>query len=286
MEEYIIKIYKDKEIELEVKFDLINETVWLTSEQISKLFEKARTTMNEHISNYLLINETICRKFRQVASNGKTYNIKHYPLDLILKIGYKISVDKTNKFNNWIKETFNELKEKSHQKRLPIEFFEDGDFKLEVSVSPKEETVWLTQKQIAKLYDCSHNNISIHLKNILSNEIQSNSVVKEFLTTASDGKNYIIKYYNLDVILSVGYHINSKRGILFRKWVTTILKQYLLKGYSIDESRVILYKENYIELNNIVIRLENKVCNHESRINNLEIKEKDKEIKEKIFYEG
>ena len=88
------------------------------------------------------------------------------------------------------------------------------------------------------------------------------------------------------MIISIGFRINSKKGIIFRRWANKILKQHLTKGYSIDESRVILYKENYIELNNIVIRLENKVCNHESRINNLEIKEKDKEIKEKIFYEG
>ena len=85
-------------------------------------------------------------------------------------------------------------------------------------------------------------------------------------------KNYIVKVYSLDVILSVGYKVNSKRGILFRKWATKILSNYLMKGYAIDENRVTMYKENYIELNNTVLRLESKVDKSEKKINDVEIK--------------
>lgn len=110
----------------------------------------------------------------------------------------------------------------------------DDAVKLEVRI--EDETVWLTQAQMVELFQTTKQNISLHTNNIFKEkELDSNSVVKESLTTASDGKKYRTKYYNLDVIISVGYRIKSQRGTQFRIWSTGVLKNYLLKGYSINQ---------------------------------------------------
>lgn len=113
--------------------------------------------------------------------------------------------------------------------------FKDNEFVLDVSVSPKEETVWLNRQQIAELFDRDIKTIGKHLKNLFGEgELSKEAVVANFATTANDGKTYQVEYYNLDVIISVGYRVKSKRGILFRKWANKILKSYLLKGYALN----------------------------------------------------
>lgn len=109
----------------------------------------------------------------------------------------------------------------------------NSEVKLEVRL--EEETVWLTQMQMAELFQTSKQNVSLHTNNIFKeNKLDRNSVVKESLTTASDGKKYQVKYFNLDVIISVGYRVKSIRGTQFRQWANSVLKEYLLKGYSVN----------------------------------------------------
>jgi hypothetical protein len=144
--------------------------------------------------------------------------------------------------------------------------FEDGDFSLDVNVSPNDDTVWLTQAQIAELYAKSRTTITEHIKNIfLENELLENSVCQKFRQTANDGKTYSVKYYNLDMILSIGYRVKSIRGNIFRRWANSILKQYLMKGYVIKESRCIAHSDNLIQMNNTII-------NMNERLSNLEVK--------------
>lgn len=110
----------------------------------------------------------------------------------------------------------------------------DETLKLDVQVGG--DTVWLTQAQMVELFQTTKQNISLHTNNIFKEgELNANSVVKEYLTTASDGKRYLTKYYNLDVIISVGYRVKSLRGTQFRQWANKILKEYLLRGYSINQ---------------------------------------------------
>ncbi len=126
-----------------------------------------------------------------------------------------------------------------------IVIYDDGSVKLETTV--ENETIWLNQKQMAELFDKSKKTISEHINNIFKEgELQRDSVVRKFRTTASDGKTYNVDYYNLDVIISVGYRVKSKRGTQFRIWATKILKEYLLKGYALDQER--LKKEKLAEL--------------------------------------
>lgn len=110
------------------------------------------------------------------------------------------------------------------------------DKKVKVELYELGESVFLAQDAMAKLFDTSKQNISLHIRNILQEgELQEDSVVKEYLTTASDGKRYRTKYYNLDVIISVGYRVKSLRGTQFRQWANKVLKEYLLRGYSVNQ---------------------------------------------------
>lgn len=115
-----------------------------------------------------------------------------------------------------------------------IEGKEDG-----VQVLYHNDSVWCTQKAMAQLFDCSSDNIGLHLKNIFrSGELQEDSVTEKFSATASDGKNYMTKFYNLDAIISVGYRVNSTRATQFRQWCTFVLRQFAIRGYVIDKKRM------------------------------------------------
>jgi len=108
-----------------------------------------------------------------------------------------------------------------------------------VDVLLQNESVWLSQKAMALLFDCSTDNVSLHLKNIFeSNELEEKSVTEVFSTTASDGKNYKVKHYSLDAIISVGYRVNSTKATQFRIWATQALKEYIIKGFLLDDNRL------------------------------------------------
>jgi len=113
--------------------------------------------------------------------------------------------------------------------------YQTNDGNLKMNVRLEEETVWLTQMQMVELFQSTKQNVSLHINNaVAEGELDPNSVVKEYLTTAADGKNYRTKHYNLDAIISVGYRVKSLRGTQFRIWANKILRDYLLKGYSIN----------------------------------------------------
>ena len=140
--------------------------------------------------------------------------------------------------------------------------FIDNELELEVSVSPKEETIWMSQEQIVKLFNTSKQNISLHISNILKSGELEYSTVKENLTVQYEGERKIkrkIKLYNLEMIISVGYRVNSKRGIEFRRWANKVLKEYLLTGYVINEERSLVTNENYVRLINKVVSLNKRL---------------------------
>ena len=125
------------------------------------------------------------------------------------------------------------------EQKKELVFFETKDHAVKLEVPVNEETVWLTQAQMASLFQTTKQNISLHVNNCFrEKELDKNSVVKDFLTTASDGKQYKTKFYNLDVIISVGYRVKSKRGVEFRKWANFVLKQYILQGYAVNNHRI------------------------------------------------
>ena len=111
--------------------------------------------------------------------------------------------------------------------------------KVNIDVLFSDETDWLTQQQMSNLFDTTKQNVSLHIQNIfLEGELNEKSVVKESLTTANDGKKYKTNYYNLDVIISVGYRVKSIQGTKFRIWATQRLKEYIIKGFTLDDERL------------------------------------------------
>lgn len=108
-----------------------------------------------------------------------------------------------------------------------------------VNALVKDDTIWLNQKAMAELFDCSTDNISLHLKNIFAEgELVKESVTEKISATASDGKTYATQFYNLDAIISVGYRVNSHRATAFRIWATGILREYMIKGFAMDDERL------------------------------------------------
>ena len=118
--------------------------------------------------------------------------------------------------------------------------FVNGDLQIDVTVSPNEETVWLNRNQLAILFDRDVKTIGKHINNALKEELDSWTVAK-FATVQKEGSRNIkreIDYYNLDMIISVGYRVKSQNGIIFRKWATSILKDYMIKGYAVNQKRL------------------------------------------------
>jgi hypothetical protein len=125
------------------------------------------------------------------------------------------------------------LPEKSNSELL---IYQSDDGQIKIQVRLEDNTVWLTQADMVELFQTTKQNISLHIKNIFKEgELDENSVVKEYLTTASDGKSYEVNHYNLDVIISVGYRVKSLRGTQFRIWATERLREYLIKGFTMND---------------------------------------------------
>jgi len=120
-----------------------------------------------------------------------------------------------------------------------IIFYKTADGKASVALYAKDGNVWMNQNQLAELFATSKQNISLHISNILKEcELPENSVVKDYLTTASDGKEYNITFYSLDMILAIGFRVRSKRGTQFRIWANKNLKEYMVKGFLMDDDRL------------------------------------------------
>ena len=156
------------------------------------------------------------------------------------------------------------------EKKYELIKFNDGEFSLDVNVSPSEDTVWLSQNDIAALFNTTKQNVNFHVKNIIfEKELSKESTVKYFFTVQSEGNRTItrnIKMYNLDMILSIGYRVKSNRGNLFRRWANQVLRQYLLNGYTINEERCLVCNSSILELTNEVKQLKSKIQNLEDNL--------------------
>jgi hypothetical protein len=120
-----------------------------------------------------------------------------------------------------------------------IIIYKTQDGKVSLALFAKDGSVWMNQNQLAELFDTSVPNISMHISNILNErELDSNSVIKNYLSTASDGKNYDVTFYSLDMILAIGFRVRSKRGTQFRQWANRNLKEYLIQGFVMDDERL------------------------------------------------
>jgi hypothetical protein len=131
------------------------------------------------------------------------------------------------------------MSEKQNEPRGEVVVYQTEDGRSRILVRLEDETVWLPQIALADLFETTKQNISLHIRNIFEEgELEEGSVVKEYLTTAADGKRYRVKHYNLDMVLAVGYRVRSPRGVQFRQWATERLREYLVKGFTLDDERL------------------------------------------------
>ncbi|MDR2395767.1 MAG: virulence RhuM family protein [Endomicrobium sp.] len=133
-------------------------------------------------------------------------------------------------------------------------------YKNKIEVKLEENTLWLTQEQISSLFQTTRNNVTMHIANIFEEkELSKCSVCKKFLHAASDGKKYNTKFYNLDMIISIGYRIKSLKATQFRIWATNVLRKHLVDGYTINEKRLQESQSKYYELQKILVSLSNNI---------------------------
>lgn len=161
------------------------------------------------------------------------------------------------------------MPEKNNQ--IIIYSTEDGEMKLEVKL--ENETVWLSQKQMAELFDKDVKTINEHANNIfIDGELDKISVIRKFRTTATDGKSYKVNFYNLDVIISVGYRVNSLRGTQFRIWATKKLREYIVKGFVLDDKRLSdgrVAKTYFQELEEIIRKIRTSEANFYQKVRDI-----------------
>ena len=170
----------------------------------------------------------------------------------------------------------------NQEKKYELIKFEDGEFSLDVNVSPDEETVWLSAQEMAYMFERDYKTIQKHINNVFfEKELDKISNSQKVRLTGNDKPT---QYYSLNVIISVGYRVKSKRGTQFRIWANSILKQYLLNGYSINNKRCIECQENIITLNNKVNDLIENTSNINTRLSSLE--STDNLLSNMLFYEN
>lgn len=156
-----------------------------------------------------------------------------------------------------------------NEKKDEIILFENQGVKLEVNL--KDETIWLNLEQMAKLFKRDKSVISRHIKNALTEELKDEQVIAKFATTTKHGamegktQTHIVDYYNLDMIISIGYRVKSTQGVTFRKWANKILKDYMLKGYAVNQRRL-KYLEKTIKLIDIANRIDKRLEGNGSKI--------------------
>jgi len=148
-----------------------------------------------------------------------------------------------------------------------IVIYKGSNGKTELQINIKKDTIWLSLDQISTVFQKNKSTISRHIKNIFeTNELERNQVVANFATTANDGKTYQVDYYNLDMIISIGYRVNSKIATDFRKWATNVLKQYLVSGYAINEKRLAEKQEQIEVLKNSLNLLTRSIASQAKNI--------------------
>ena len=154
--------------------------------------------------------------------------------------------------------------------------YNDGEIELKVTF--QKESVWLNRHQIAELFGRDIKTIGKHINNVFKEgELEKYTVVAKFATTAKDGKTYEVEYYNLDVIISVGYRVKSQKGVKFRQWATKILKQYIINGYAINSEKITVDR---------FLNLENDVYNIKKEIKNIKENKNQLQLKQGVFFDG
>ena len=219
----------------ELFFSIVDICAVLTEQSTqrgaSNYWAKQKERLSEEGVNELLTN---CHQLKMLASDGKMRLTDVANIEQIFRIIQSVPSKKTEQFKQWLESIENETTLPSIEKKGEMILYQpDNSIKLEVLV--EDETVWLNRQQIAVLFERDVKTISKHINNSLSEELSGLTSVAKFATHLPDGRMFNVEYFNLDVVLSVGYRVKSKRGIQFRQWANSVLRDYIIKGYALNQ---------------------------------------------------
>jgi len=178
---------------------------------------------------------TICTPTEMIAADGKKYLTTAASIDGILRIIQSVPSQKTEQFKSWLESINSGIALPSAENKGEIILYQPDDNSIKLDVLLENETVWLNRQQIAVLFDRDVKTIGKHINNALNEELSGLTSVAKFATHLPDGRIFNIDYFDLDVILSVGYRVKSKRGIQFRRWTNGVMKDYIMKGYAVNQ---------------------------------------------------
>lgn len=246
---YIFIPFNYGDIEMNIRYSPEENTIWLTTDELSYIFSKHRSVISRHIKNMLdndFLNVKSNVHILHIAPSDKP--VKVYNLTFIILLSARLKSDVGLRLNSLVKnQVLSNVNIETNDDRIII--FDDGKIKLPVNYSIKDQNFWLNTNEIAELFETTRQNINHHIQNILKDkELESSSVSKDYLHTAVDGKAYSVKFYSLDMILAVGYRVQSSKAIKFRKWATEILKNVIINGYSIDSERCLVCQTSMLDL--------------------------------------
>ena len=291
MEQFTKIKFKDKDFEMDINLSTVDNSIWLNQKELALFYNTTKNNITHHISNIVKSEATIdsTGEYHSLVQleNGKTVRrkIKFYNLDMIVAIGIKIGSNRGLLLKEFLKDI---QKDECKQNFERIIIYNNGKIDIPINIDLKNENAWASVRQIATLFDTSLDNVYLHIKNIFNEgeldslddiSVSEDSSVtdlflpknapyqKEIYQLSDDGKYYLTKVYNLDVILAVGYRVKSLIAMRFRRWITFVLKRILTRGYYLDEEKC--------EKCNKVLELENKV---------LELK--NEQLKEIRYYPG
>lgn len=281
--------YQSKNGEVDVVITLEEKIIYMTAQNIATLFGKEKSNILKNIRKILKEEEKlfVANKAYSVAKFATEWKRKgqiiqrkteHYSINIIIEIGVQLISNEALFLKEYIDNYFKERSNFDNKNFNDIIIYNNGNISIDVRVSPKEDTVWLTQDQIETLFETTRQDIDYHINNIYkTGEIDSVATCKEILQVQLEGDREVtrkIDYFNLDMVLAIGYRVKTKKAIEFRRWATKVLKQYLLKGYSIDQKRTIVTDENFMNLTNEVFEIKEQVRQIKEQQKNLLIEDK------------
>lgn len=266
---------------LNVSVSLSEKTALLSKEDMSALFDRDRSAISRHIKAIFSNNELEEKSnvhFLHIPNSDKP--VPFYSLDVVTLVGYRVKSHNGILLKEFVDKYIDAYYSKEDNS---IIIYNNGDISLPVTISPNEETVWVEKDPLTNLFGTTRQNVEYHIENIYNQgELEKESTCKEILQVQLEGDRNVtrlVSTYNLDLIISLGYRINTKKGIMFRKWATKILKEYLIKGYAIDSKRAVVSVDNFI-------RLENEVEDIKKDLGAIKKQIDEGEIKAKLFFKG
>ena len=269
MKEFEIIKFEDGNNEFELKVLPDVQTIWFTQNQMALFYDKSLTSISRYIKNIFSKDELEKMTYFQKSQISNHRPTTLYNLDVVLAIGHQIKSKKVNLLMEFANNYFDYKKDNNSQ----LIIYNNGQLEIPLKVVPKEDTIWATASVIAVIFETTERNVNMHIHNLYKDgEIENPVGKKSFLTEldtektlcsqreilklAKDGKQYLTKEYNLDVILAVGYRVKTKNAIMFRKWATKTLKEIMLYGYSINDNKCIECKNSMLNLNQRLYALE------------------------------